>query len=134
MNHCLSRPALSISLVLALCMAPAFAAKELDPAAIGDASGAKPNVAEDGVVRIGWSRTDVAVTVDGMTLPPAAQPDRAGGGDPVHAGLGRSVPVEGAAGHPGRDRSGRTLGSAVSGVRGLGHAHTPMTQWQRDAG
>jgi hypothetical protein len=55
-----------------LCMAPVLAAKELDPAIIGEASGATPSVAEDGVVRIGWSRTDVAVTVDGMTLPPAA--------------------------------------------------------------
>ncbi|HUG16904.1 MAG TPA: hypothetical protein VMM78_17990, partial [Thermomicrobiales bacterium] len=74
MNHCVSRPALIIPplLVLALCMAPAFAAKELDPAIIGEASGAIPSVAEEGVVRIGWSRTDVAVIVDGMTLPPAA--------------------------------------------------------------
>ena len=56
MNHCLSRAARSIPLllVLALCMAPAFAAKELDPAIIGAASSATPSVAEDGVVRIGW--------------------------------------------------------------------------------
>ena len=74
MNQYVSRPTLIIPplLVLALCMAPALVAKGLDPASIGDASGAKPSVAEDGVVRIGWSRTDVAVTVDGMTLPPAA--------------------------------------------------------------
>lgn len=73
MNHCLSRPALStVLLVLTLGMAPVFAANKLDPAIIGEASGTTPSVAEDGVVRIGWSRTDVAVTVDGMTLPPAA--------------------------------------------------------------
>lgn len=58
--------------LLVLCMAPAFAGEGLDPAIIGEASGATPSVAEDGVVRIGWSRTDVAVTVDGMKLPPAA--------------------------------------------------------------
>lgn len=74
MNHRPSPSTRSIPLllVLALCAAPAFAAGELDPASIGEASGATPSVAEDGVVRIGWSRTDVSVTVDGMTLPPAA--------------------------------------------------------------
>lgn len=74
MNHCPSRAALSIPLllVLALGTAPVFAASPLDSASIGEASGATPSVAEDGVVRIGWSRTDVSVTVDGMKLPPAA--------------------------------------------------------------
>jgi hypothetical protein len=74
MNHCPSRSTLSIPLllVLALCAAPVFAGGKLDPASIGEASGATPSVAEDGVVRIGWSRIDVPVTVDGMVLPPAA--------------------------------------------------------------
>jgi hypothetical protein len=74
MNHSVCRPALvlPVLLVFAFCAAPAFAANDLDPAIIGEASGATPSVAEDGVVRIGWSRTDVAVTVDGMKLPPAA--------------------------------------------------------------
>lgn len=73
MNHCLSRLSLPLMLlVLVLCPAPASAAQKLDPALIGEASGATPSVAEDGVVRVGWSRTDVTVTVDGMTLPPAA--------------------------------------------------------------
>ena len=44
----------------------------LDAKAIGDASGASTTTTPDGGVKIGWSRTDVAVTVDGMTLPPAA--------------------------------------------------------------
>ncbi|MEZ0469925.1 DUF1259 domain-containing protein [Luteimonas salinilitoris] len=74
MNRCLSRLSLPLALLLALTLgsAPAFAARKLDPALIGEASGATPSVAEDGVVRIGWSRTDVTVTVDGMALPPAA--------------------------------------------------------------
>ena len=44
----------------------------LDAKAIGEASGAAATTTPDGVVRIGWPRTDVTVTVDGMTLPPAA--------------------------------------------------------------
>lgn len=74
MNRTLFRPSVAAAalLVLTLCVAPVFAAVKLDPAIIGKASGATPSVAEDGVVRIGWSRTDVAVTVDGMTLPAPA--------------------------------------------------------------
>lgn len=63
-------------LVFALLLPPGIgsvlAADELDPAVISKASGAEASVADDGVVRIGWSRTDVAVTVDGMPLPAAA--------------------------------------------------------------
>jgi hypothetical protein len=44
----------------------------LDQKVIADASGAAATSTPDGVVKIGWSRTDVTVTVDGMTLPPAA--------------------------------------------------------------
>ena len=50
----------------------AVAPEKLDQKVIADASGAAATTAPDGVVKIGWSRTDVAVTVDGMTLPPAA--------------------------------------------------------------
>lgn len=45
---------------------------ELDAAAIGEAGGTAATVGPDGVVRIGWSRTDVAVQVDGARLAPAA--------------------------------------------------------------
>lgn len=74
MNRCLSRLLLSVMLLALTLQAagPALAAQKLDPARIGEASGATPSVAEDGVVRIGWSRTDVTVTVDDMALPPAA--------------------------------------------------------------
>ncbi|MBI1372072.1 MAG: DUF1259 domain-containing protein [Phycisphaera sp.] len=44
----------------------------LDAAAIGEATGAKTTVADDGVVRIGWKRDDVAVTVDGVPFPASA--------------------------------------------------------------
>jgi len=48
------------------------AGSALDPQVIEDASGARVTVAEDGVVRISWSRDDVPVTIDGMPFPPAA--------------------------------------------------------------
>jgi len=44
----------------------------LDAQAIALASGAETTVTPDGVVRIGWARTDVAVQVDGMPLRPFA--------------------------------------------------------------
>lgn len=44
----------------------------LDADKIGTAAGAKATTTPDGVVRIGWPRTDVAVKVDGMTLKPFA--------------------------------------------------------------
>ena len=48
------------------------AAASLDAATIGKAAGTKATVQNDGVVKIGWSRSDVPVMVDGMRLPPAA--------------------------------------------------------------
>ncbi len=39
---------------------------------VSEASGAEAKSAKDGVVRIGWTRDDVAVTVDGMRLDPPA--------------------------------------------------------------
>ena len=44
----------------------------LDADKIGTAAGAKATTTPDGVVRIGWPRTDVAVKVDGMSLKPFA--------------------------------------------------------------
>lgn len=44
----------------------------LDASAIGRAAGTQATTAPDGVVRIAWARTDVAVTVDGMSLKPFA--------------------------------------------------------------
>lgn len=44
----------------------------LDAKAIGKAAGTEATTKADGVVRIGWSRTDVPVTIDGLKFPPAA--------------------------------------------------------------
>jgi hypothetical protein len=46
--------------------------RALDAEKIASASGAKAMTTKDGVVRIGWPRTDVKVTVDGMLLHPFA--------------------------------------------------------------
>src|SRR5437763_15304692 len=45
---------------------------KLDEDNIGKAAGTKATTTPDGVVRIGWPRTDVAVKVDGMPLKPFA--------------------------------------------------------------
>lgn len=47
-------------------------ATPLDVDAIAKSSGASAAAQPDGVVRVGWPRTDVVVTVDGIQLPPAA--------------------------------------------------------------
>lgn len=46
--------------------------RKLDTDVIATAAGSKATTTKDGVVRIGWARTDVAVTVDGMPLKPFA--------------------------------------------------------------
>lgn len=56
---------------LAMVFLPGMSAT-LDAAAIGKAAGTKATTQKDGVVKIGWSRSDVTVTVDGMRLAPAA--------------------------------------------------------------
>src|SRR5437899_10020386 len=48
------------------------AAHQLDAEKIAAAAAAKATTTKDGVVRIAWARTDVAVTVDGMPLKPFA--------------------------------------------------------------
>src|SRR5262245_7590443 len=52
--------------------AAAAQAAKLIAERIGQAAGVKATTAPDGVVRIAWARTDVAVTVDGMPLKPFA--------------------------------------------------------------
>jgi hypothetical protein len=46
--------------------------RPLDAERVATAAGAKAAVAKDGVVRLAWARTDVAVKVDGMPLKPFA--------------------------------------------------------------
>jgi len=68
-------PILSIplrSVFLAGLLAFAAHGAELDKEAIEKASGAEATVKPDGVVRIGWVRDDVEVTIDGMKFPPPA--------------------------------------------------------------
>jgi hypothetical protein len=76
MNCRLRRLSFGLSLLLLLSGVSWFAAAQqkppLDPDKIGTAAGTKATVTKDGVVRIGWARTDVAVTVDGMPLKPFA--------------------------------------------------------------
>src|SRR5262245_23740856 len=50
----------------------AGASPGLDAEKVGKAAGTKATTAPDGVVRIVWARTDVAVQVDGMPLKPFA--------------------------------------------------------------
>jgi hypothetical protein len=45
---------------------------KLNATKIGTVAGSKATTTPDGVVRLGWPRTDVAVTVDGMPFKPAA--------------------------------------------------------------
>lgn len=59
-------------LVAGAASAAAAARTTLDAKVISAASGVEPKTTPDGVVRIGWSRSDVQVIVDGARLPPAA--------------------------------------------------------------
>src|SRR4051794_3194454 len=47
-------------------------AGKLDAGRVGAAAGAKATTTPDGVVRVGWPRADVKVSVDGMPLKPFA--------------------------------------------------------------
>lgn len=62
---------LSVALLIAFTVQAAHATA-LDAKRIGAVSGATATTTPDGVVHLGWSRTDVKVTVDGVSLPPAA--------------------------------------------------------------
>jgi hypothetical protein len=64
--------ALALSVLTAGWAAFGQAGARLDAEKIAAASGAKATTTPDGVVRIGWPRTDVAVKVDGMPLKPFA--------------------------------------------------------------
>lgn len=63
---------LSILIIGGSQIAVAARGESLDAVAIGKAAGAEAKTGPDGVIRIGWSRTDVAVIVDGARLDPAA--------------------------------------------------------------
>ena len=61
-----------LAVTVMVCLALPAAAATLDAAAISKAAGTEAKAQPDGVVKIGWSRSDVPVTVDGMRLAPAA--------------------------------------------------------------
>jgi hypothetical protein len=46
--------------------------RHLDTGKLGTAAGTKATTTKDGVVRVGWPRTDVKVKIDGMSFKPAA--------------------------------------------------------------
>jgi len=83
-THTMSMNALSVLVLLLSCLACNVALAQqdegergvtlpgLDAKLIEEASGAKASTTADGVVRIGWSRDDVKVTVDRMMFPPSA--------------------------------------------------------------
>jgi hypothetical protein len=54
------------------CFVLAQARTSLDAEKVGTAAGTKATTTKDGVVRIAWARSDVAVNVDGMALKPFA--------------------------------------------------------------
>ena len=72
-SHSSARSLWTLLVIAGLTLAcGSVAAASLDAASIGKAAGTKATAQKDGVVKIGWSRSDVPVTVDGMKLPPAA--------------------------------------------------------------
>lgn len=58
--------------VLAAVAVAAFDQAGLDARAIGHATDTEATTTPDGVVRVGWSRDDVPVSIDGLRFPPAA--------------------------------------------------------------
>ena len=62
----------ALALVAGRSALTAKAGHKLDADQIAKAAGTKATTTKDGVVRIAWARTDVAVTVDGMPLKPFA--------------------------------------------------------------
>ena len=70
-STCIRGAFLSLSL-MAVSAAFAQPSSPLDKDAVERAAGTTARITEDGVVRIGWSRDDVAVTIDGMPFRPQA--------------------------------------------------------------
>jgi len=65
-------PWLTVFVVLSFTLTAVPASAALDADALGKAAGAKVTTQADGVMRIGWSRSDVEVHVDGMPFKPQA--------------------------------------------------------------
>jgi ketosteroid isomerase-like protein len=65
-----TKPALAVLVAVALNLATIARACELSAEKVGETIGAKATTTPDGVVRVGWPRTDVKVTVDGTAMRP----------------------------------------------------------------
>jgi hypothetical protein len=63
---------LFLGLALTASLVPGQTGQRLDANKLGAAAQSKATVTPDGVVRLGWPRADVAVTVDGLPLKPFA--------------------------------------------------------------
>ena len=63
---------LCMTAILAAVPVATFGQSGLDARAIGAAAGTEATTTPDGVVRVGWSRDDVPVSIDGLRFPPAA--------------------------------------------------------------
>jgi hypothetical protein len=70
MRNTIALPLLAFALIASLL--PGQTGQPLDANKIGAAAQSKAAVTPDGVVRLGWPRADVAVTVDGLPLKPFA--------------------------------------------------------------
>ena len=66
------RVLLCMAAILVAAPVAALGQSKLDARAVGDAAGAEATTTPDGVVRVGWSRDDVPVSIDGLRFPPAA--------------------------------------------------------------
>jgi len=71
-KHPLQALILTSALLIQIPLTLADDSGRLDLKAIAQAAGTEAEVKPDGVVRIGWKRDDVPVTVDGMKFPPPA--------------------------------------------------------------
>lgn len=73
-NGLIAGLASNLGLLLLTASVPATLAQtaRLDATEVAKASGANPTIGPDGVVRIGWSREDVAVRISGWALKPFA--------------------------------------------------------------
>jgi hypothetical protein len=63
---------IALSLLAAGPLAAAGGGQKLDAGKIGAAAGSKATTTDDGVVRLGWARTDVEVKIDGVAYKPFA--------------------------------------------------------------
>ena len=67
-----AKSVIAVLIIAVIGLAARGVACELKADKVGEALGVKAITTADGVVRVGWPRTDVKVAVDGMPLRPFA--------------------------------------------------------------